>query len=344
MNEINKSSLPPKNSKIKAVGLMSGGLDSTLAAKIIKDQGIEVYGMYCIQPWEDGYPKPVSKRSAEAIGINFVPIVLDETYIDMLRNPKYGYGSAFNPCKDCHIHFFKLARQFMDEIGADFVFTGEVLGQRPMSQVKDALRVVEKGSGLEGLLLRPLSAKLLDATIPEERGWIDIEKMFDISGRSRKEQIKLAKNFGITEYPAPAGGCLLTDRNYGKRFKDALDFGYRDFNDFVSLKWGRIFRLNDQFKVLIGRNVDENEELLKYAHEDDHIMSLKEKAGPVIVLKGKNPSNEILEKAASLVARFSKFRAQNGLNVQYWKSQIPKNIQEISSKILPEEEIRKMKI
>lgn len=327
----------------KAVGLISGGLDSTLAAKIIKDLGVEVYGIYFSMPW-GCCDKTKAIEAARSLGIHFIVLQLDERYLEMVKNPHYGYGSALNPCVDCRIHMFSRAARYMREIEADFVFTGEVLGQRPMSQLSKSLKWIEEGSGLEGRLLRPLCAQLLEPTIPEKEGLIDREKLLRINGRSRKEQLELADNFQIKDFSPPAGGCLLTDQNFANRMRDTFKHGYRDFRETIALKWGRHFRLEEHFKIILGRDEEENESLLRYAHKDDWIMQLADNLGPTLILKGYNPTEEILTTAAGFIQRFSKLKDQEPQQIQYWPAADKNEIKFVTAKILKEEKIEKMKI
>ncbi len=337
------TSLTPTPKVVKAVGLISGGLDSSLACKIIKDLGVEVHGIYFSMPW-GCCDKTKAQSVAQHLGIPLIIFQLDERYLELVKNPKYGYGSGLNPCVDCRIHMFSRAGQYMRTIGADFVFTGEVLGQRPMSQMTKSLRWIEDGAKLERRLLRPLSAQLLQPTIPEEEGLIDRQKLLQISGRSRSEQIKLAKEFDINDYPSPAGGCLLTDPHFSHRMKDTLAYGYRNFRETISLKWGRHFRINPQFKAIVGRDERENEMLTHYAHPDDLIFQLSHEKGPTLILKGHQPANAILSISAGLVQRFSRYKDLEPQEVNYWPANDKNLIQSIQSIALDETYINQIKI
>lgn len=301
---------------VKAVGLLSGGLDSTLACKVVRDQGVAVHALFLTQPWgccDKGY----AFRAAQALDIPLTVMRLDEAYLEVIKNPRYGYGTALNPCVDCRIHMFSIARRFMGEIEASFVFTGEVLGQRPMSQMRQKMKIIERDAGLEGLLVRPLSAQHLEPTIPEQQGWLEREKLLAIEGRSREIQMQLARDFGITDYSAPAGGCLLTDPHFAKRMKDAFTHGYRDFRDVVNLRFGKHFRLSPQLKAVLGRDEEENQHLKSVAHESDLIFELPDRKGPTLILKGTvNGDEEVLSVAAGLVQRFSKRRAEGPIEVE----------------------------
>jgi tRNA U34 2-thiouridine synthase MnmA/TrmU len=315
MTLINNQNSPTR--PVKAVGLISGGLDSTLAAKIVKDLGVDVYGVYFSMPW-GCCDKTTAIEAAQKIGIKFIVLQLDERYLEIVRKPKYGYGTAMNPCVDCRIHMFSRAAQYMRHIGADFVFTGEVIGQRPMSQKRHSMKWIEEETGLQGRLLRPLCARLLEPTLPEQEGLIDREKLLKMEGRSRRPQIELAGRLNITAYNQPAGGCLLTDHNFAGRMKDTLDHGYRNFRETVALQWGRHFRINSRFKAALGRNAEENESLPRFAHRDDYVMQLERHDGPTLILKGYDPSEEILATAAGFVRRFSKLKDDPEVIVKYW--------------------------
>lgn len=326
---------------IKAVGLVSGGLDSILAAKIIKDLGVEVYSIYFAMPWCCG-DEQRARKIAEDINIRFVVKQLDDDYMEMLKNPKYGYGQAFNPCIDCHTYMIVKAGEFMRQIGAEFVFTGEVVGQRPMSQRKHVIRSIEKNCGLEGRLLRPLSAKILDPTIPEKEGLIDRNKLLDITGRSRKTQLKMAEQYNIKGFSAPAGGCLLTEKHFGLRIKDMLDHGYSSFKEAITLRWGKYFRINDDFSAILGRNERENKLLVEYAGENDCILEFHELKGPTILLKGPSPSELILKLCAGLIQRYSKYKNSDAQVVDFYFLSNKAEIHQIKADILSDEQIKNM--
>ncbi len=329
--------------KIKAVGLISGGLDSTLAVKVVKDLGVEVYGVYFAMPW-GCCQKTAAIEAAQRLGIKFIVMQLDERYLELIRRPKYGYGTALNPCVDCRIHMFSRAAHYMRHIGGSFVFTGEVLGQRPMSQKRHSMRWVEKGANLEGRLLRPLSARLLEPTIPEQEGIIDREKLLAISGRSRKEQLAMARALGLTHYTAPAGGCLLTDAHFARRMKDTLTYGYRNFRETVALQWGRHFRFNEQFRVILGRDEEENTALLRYAHPEDTIMQFVHERGPTLILKGPQPPEEILRKAGGLIQRFSRYKHQPPETMKYWINKDPGEVHHITAGSVTGQELKQWAI
>lgn len=293
---------------IKAVSLFSGGLDSTLAARIIQEQEIEVIAVHLSTPFiskgKESYE--TSKRIAREIGVCFKHIEIKEEYLEMLKNPKYGFGSALNPCIDCHILMLKKASEYMKEPEASFIVTGEVLGQRPMSQKKKDLKIVEKESGLKGLILRPLSAKLLSSTIPEKKGWVEREKLFDIQGRSRTRQMKLAKKYNIKNYLTPAGGCLLTEPGFSRRLEDLRKYK-PDFNlkDVEFLKVGRHFRLTPKAKLVVGRDEEENNKLDDLSTEEEIIFYPMNVKGPLAVGRGVFSEESSLI-ASKITARYSK--------------------------------------
>lgn len=338
-------SIQSKSKRTKAVGLISGGLDSILAAKIIKDLGIEVHGIHFSMPWEYN-DQPIAEETARQIGIQYINIQLDDQYLQMVRNPKHGYGSAMNPCMDCHVYMIKRAAEYMNKIDAAFVFTGEVLGQRPMSQNRQSLNLVERKSELAGRLVRPLSARCLEPTLPEQEGILDREKLLNISGRSRQAQIQLAQDLKITQYKQPAGGCLLTDKNFSNRLQDMFDHGYRDFRDTILLQWGRHFRINDDFKVIVGRDEHENDSMMRHAHQDDYLMILEEEAkiGPTLLLTGCNPTQSVLSTAAGLIQRFSKYKNDAPLTVKYWPAKVPTHTKSVTAQKLNEDQIQKMSV
>lgn len=328
---------------VKAVGLLSGGLDSSLAARIVADLGVEVHGVYFSQPW-GCCDKGKAQETATRLGIKFVPLTLDERYLEIIRNPKHGYGSALNPCRDCRIHMFARAGQYMRSIGADFIFTGEVVGQRPMSQLRNSLRLIERETGLEGRLLRPLSAQLLEPTIPEKEGLIDRTKLLALSGRGRKDQIRLAEEFGIKDFPVPAGGCSLTDKQFAVKMKDQLDHGYRSFRETIALKWGRHFRISPAFKIIVGKSEEQNNALVTYAHPEDYIFQLPAQDGPVTILKGDAPGEDMFAMAAGFVQRFSRYRNDDPVEVEFWQKKDKNTIRTIRSRSLTEEQLTQYRI
>lgn len=249
----------------KAIALLSGGLDSALAAKMVKDQGIEVVGLHLLSPF--GCLEEVEKV-AEELGVRLLLKEKGEAFLNLVENPKYGYGSAINPCIDCRIFMFELAKKVMEEEKADFIVTGEVLGQRPMSQQRGSMKKIDKESPIEGLVLRPLSAHKFEPTIPEQNGWVDREKLLGIWGRGRKDQLALAKEWGLTKFKSPGGGCLLTEQAFAKRLHDFFEHKtYTTSEERMAqsqmLRYGRHFRVADGVKAIVGRNESENHQLEK---------------------------------------------------------------------------------
>ncbi|MBF0388113.1 MAG: hypothetical protein HQL20_09730 [Candidatus Omnitrophica bacterium] len=314
--------------KIVAVGLLSGGLDSALAAKLLIDQGIEVHAINIAMAWGCGRPSRV-KAIADHLGMPFKSIPLDDSYLKILRNPKYGFGSAHNPCVDCHIYMVQKAAEYMREIGAAFVFTGEVVGQRPMSQRRRCLDWVEDGAGIPGRLLRPLSAGLLPLTIPEQQGLVDRSRLLSLEGRGRRVQLDMAQDLGLTGFSTPGGGCLLTEKVFGARVKDVLARGCDSINETAILGSGRYFRLNDDAFALVGRDQPENEALLHYSLDTDYIFRTYEFPSPTVVLRGKNISAEQLSFAAGLLQFFSKQRDGLPRSVPCWRKAFPEGISQV---------------
>ena len=268
--------------KLKAILLFSGGLDSMLAAKILLEQGIKVFPVFFKSYF---FGPEIAKKSAKILGLKLRVVDFSKEHLKIVKKPKFGYGSSMNPCLDCHILMLKKAKEIMKKGKFDFVATGEVLGERPMSQNRRALELVEKESSLEGYLLRPLSAKLLKPTIFEEKGLIKRENLLDIRGRSRKRQIELAKKFGIKWFPSPAGGCLLTDLEFGRRLKELLE-KYPNFggDDVEILKVGRHFWFG-KIKIVVGRNESENLKIKKLAKKGDVLVEMKNYPGPTTLIR-----------------------------------------------------------
>lgn len=296
---------------MKAIALLSGGLDSTLAAKIIQDLGIELIALNTRSPFclcnrkkEDGSCSYEAGKVSKDFGLKLISINTSSEFLKIVEKPKFGYGSNMNPCLDCRILLFKKAKEVMLKEGASFVITGEVLGQRPMSQRKAAMKLIEKEAHLEGLVVRPLSAKVLEPTIPEKLGWIEREKLLKISGRGRKEQIALAKELGINDYPCPSGGCLLTDPGFSRRLKDAMRYGAFTLSDIQLLKIGRHFRLSPEAKLVVGRNELENARLEALKEEGDFFFRPEELAGPSAVLRGTIEQSLLLECSCRIVAQY----------------------------------------
>jgi len=294
---------------MKALSLFSGGLDSQLSVCLIKQQGIEVVGINFVTPFFGAGDKTI--QAANDLGIELLTPNISEVYIPkVLRNPVYGYGKNFNPCIDCHGFMLKLAGEMMNDLEASFLITGEVVGQRPMSQNKSAMNAVDKLSGQRGFILRPLCAKLLDPSEPEKRGWIDREKLLDISGRSRTRQMELAEHFGITDYPSPAGGCLLTDAGYTNRLRKYFDLvPDPDPDQLAVIKLGRHFYLRDKLLLIVGRNQSENNLIQQNVLPGDILMKVADRPGPLAMIRSTDVIDDgEMELAASIVARYSDAR------------------------------------
>jgi hypothetical protein len=292
-----------------AVALFSGGLDSALAILMMLQQDIEVTALTFLTHFGcdirdrsscSADPYPV----AEKFKFNVRLVHLGEQFIRIVQKPKYGYGRNMNPCVDCRILMLKEAKRYMNLVGADFIITGEVLGQRPKSQYRNMMRAVERDSGLEGYLLRPLSAKLLDPTVPEQKGLVKRELLGELNGRSRKPQIALAEKYGLEDYPSPAAGCLLTDVSYSNRLRDLMQHTDQiDFNDLNLLRVGRHFRLDENTKVIIGRREDENLKIRRYAKPGHILLEALGIGSPTGVYISNNGDGRIKE-AAALTARY----------------------------------------
>ncbi len=296
-------------SKTMAIALFSGGLDSLLACRLLAVQGIDVLAVKFISPFF-GYElldDPDHCRMVkEKYGINLILRDISEEYMVMLKNPAHGYGKHFNPCLDCKIFMMTKAREMMAEVGASFLVSGEVVGQRPMSQRRDALRVVERNSGCDGILLRPLCAQRLNETKPELDGLVDRNQLAGLSGRGRTGQMEMAANFGIADYPTPAGGCILTDPIVGERIKKFYNTHDQiTIADMRLLMLGRQFSLPDGSWLVIGRNASENPILEGMAEPNDICLMPKDRPGPTAVLRYLQSRSD-LEHAAGLVARYSK--------------------------------------
>jgi len=296
----------------KAVSLLSGGLDSTLATKLIKDQGVEVVALHFTSPFCNCSHGPQkgcgiqALRSSEELGVEVTVRVKGVDYLKMLQSPLHGYGGNMNPCIDCRIFMLKKTAEFMKEVDASFIITGEVLGQRPMSQHRKAMDLIEKESGLEGLILRPLSARHFPPTIPEKAGIIDRERLLDFSGRSRKGQYKLAGEYDLKEFSCPAGGCLLTDRVFAEKLRDLFRFNPDcTMSDAALLKIGRHFRLSDTTKVILGRNRAENERLRALGRAGHLFVEPLSFTGPSGLIVGETDEGA-LPVAANLMAAYAK--------------------------------------
>ena len=306
---------------MKGVALISGGLDSTLAAYLVKIQGIEVVGVNFCTPF---HYCEVSKKgectvenAAEFLKIPLRILSIGEEMLEIVRHPRFGYGQGLNPCIDCKILMWKKAKEMMEREGAKFLITGEVLAQRPMSQRRKIIELIERESGLEGKVVRPLSAKLLPPSLPEKEGWVNREEFLAIEGRSRKNQMALAEEIGLTHYPSPAGGCLLTDPGFSRRMKDLIENNGRfTLRDIELLKIGRHFRLDSGVKTIVGRNEGENRKLENLSQEE-YLLQVKGRKGALVVVEG-YPTQRDIEDAACLAAFYSSHKRKKKVEVM-WK-------------------------
>ncbi|MBL4743501.1 MAG: tRNA (5-methylaminomethyl-2-thiouridylate)-methyltransferase [Cycloclasticus sp.] len=324
----------------KAVALISGGLDSLLAAKVMLEQGVHVEGInfytgFCVE----GHTHAIRKKdkvkpkrnnalwSAETLGIKLHIIDIIEEYKDVLINPKHGYGANMNPCLDCKIFMVGKAKEWADENGFDFIITGEVIGQRPMSQRKETMPVISAESGAEDRLLRPLCALNLPETLPEREGWVNRDELYGFSGRTRKPQMALAEKFGFDDYAQPAGGCcFLTDKSYSVKLTDLwASRGKRDYeiDDIMLLKVGRHIRPKPHFKLIVAREEGENNFLQGYRKQFITLRTMSHK-GPLTLLDG-TANDEDLELASKIVARFSQGRDADVVDVEVTENGVNKS-------------------
>ena len=311
--------------KVKALALFSGGLDSILAAKLILNQGIDVAAVIFVTPFH--LRKNGGCGAAEAarqLGVPLKIVNVGDEYLKMVRKPKHGYGRNMNPCIDCRIFILKKAKKYAKEIGASFIFTGEVLDERPMSQHFKAMKIIEEEAGVKGKILRPLSAKLLPEIGMEKKGIVDRKKLLGIRGRSRKPQIKLAEGFNIKDYPSPAGGCLLTCKEYADKLRDLFKHKKRcSMADVSLLKVGRHFRFGEN-KIIVGRNEAENNLLAAEKARNDYYFEVPDVGSPISVLQGAKTKNAI-GVAAALTAFYSDAK-DDKVTVNFGRERLDKSI------------------
>lgn len=291
----------------KALGLLSGGLDSSLAALCLKRQGVDVTAIAFVTPF---FGSSKAEQAARQMGVPLIVEDIGRIHLDMVKNPRYGYGKNMNPCIDCHAMMFRLAGEIMAERGFDFLFSGEVLGQRPMSQNANALRSVANYSGHPDRILRPLSARVLPITTMEEQGLVDREQLLDIQGRSRKRQEALAKEWGLIDFPSSGGGCLLTEIHFSDRLRDL--FNHQPdctVSDVELLKIGRQFRLSEQAKLTLGRHQQDNEAIRAAAGDSHVVLRVLGVPGPLGLIAGE-PRDEDLRTAGAIVASYGKGKEQ----------------------------------
>lgn len=294
----------------KAILLLSGGLDSTLAGKLLLDMGISVEAVNFVSPFCTCTPKSMgcsaAQKAAGQLGIPVKVFSTGDEYIDIIKRPRFGRGKGMNPCLDCRIFIFSRAKKYMEECGADFIATGEVLGERPMSQRRQAIEIIERESGLNGLILRPLCAQLFPPTKPEIEHLVDRNKLLDIQGRCRKPQIDLAEKLGIRDFLCPAGGCLLTDLEFSARLKDLMEYDPEfSMNSLKLLKVGRHFRINSGVKIVVGRNEQENDTLERLHKTGDILLLPLTRTGPNVLCRGQLSDDDV-SIGAGLLATYTK--------------------------------------
>lgn len=302
----------------RALAMVSGGLDSILAAKLIKEQGIEVIGI-CFRSYF--FNEENAKRMTKQIDIPLEVIDFSKEHFEMVKDPEHGWGKNMNPCIDCHSMMMRYSGELLKKFNADFIITGEVLNQRPMSQNRSALDVVKKQSGFSDKILRPLCAKNLKETQMEIDGLVDREKLLGISGRNRKPQMALAEQWGIKDYPSPAGGCKLTEPNYSIRLKEAIDRKDEvSEKDIHLLKYGRHFVTDNKTKIIVSRTGEEGEQLKKLLNNKDMMfITCNFNGAMVIIPEGETPSDEDLTFACRLAVRYSKGRDEELVKVKFGK-------------------------
>ncbi|UCB51662.1 MAG: hypothetical protein JSV10_06635 [Candidatus Zixiibacteriota bacterium] len=303
----------------KTIALLSGGLDSILAVKMMVDLGFEVIALNMKTPFCtcDGKDVCYSQVTAERLKIPLRRIYGGEEYLEIVKNPKHGYGKNMNPCLDCRVFLFKKAKELMEQEGAEFVFTGEVLGERPMSQRRDAMNLIERESGLKGRVLRPLSAKLLEPTLMETEGAVDRSRLLEIQGRSRKPQLALAERYQIDYFPCPAGGCLLTDPAFAPKLKESIQHGEDSMRHMTLLKVGRHFRTPSGAKIIAGRDKGENEVLMGLAGDAEPKFTADEHKSTYVLLLGE-PGAEDRILAARVCARYCDEKDSGSVPVRMW--------------------------
>jgi tRNA-specific 2-thiouridylase len=310
--------------KVKALALFSGGLDSILAVKLMLEQDIDVVAVNFVSPCSSEKNRSGIVEAAKRLGVPLKFVEIGRKYLRMVRNPKHGYGKNMNPCVDCRIFILKKAKKIAKDIGAAFIFTGEVLGERPMSQHFQAMKIIEEEAGLKGKILRPLSARLLPETVMEKKGLVDREKLLGIRGRSRKPQIKLAEEFNIKDYPSPAGGCLLTCEEYADKLRDLFKHKKRcSIADVALLKVGRHFRLGEN-KIIVGRNEAENKILAAEKARNDYYFEVPDVGSPISVLQGAKTRNAV-RLAAALTGYYSDAKGDK-VKVNFGRESLGKSI------------------
>lgn len=319
---------------VTGIGLFSGGLDSILAVKVLQQQHINVEVVCFVTPFFDAKK---AQKAIEQLGIPLHVLDITEKHFEMLKSPRYGYGRNMNPCIDCHGLMFHQAGELMKKTGAHFLFSGEVLGERPMSQNKNSLRSVEKLSGFQGYIIRPLSARLLPETIPEREGLVDRSRLLAIQGRSRKPQLELVHEFGITYFPEPAGGCKLTEPAYSVRLKDLMNHSENIVRrDLELLNIGRHLRLPGRTKIIVGRDARENERLESMSMPGDIVLTIESIPGPTVLIPC-GTDDDTINLAASICVRYSDVSCDTPVPVTITKDDQKK---EIYASAYPQDRVR----
>lgn len=334
--------------EMRALALLSGGLDSTLAIKIVQDAGIDVVALNFTSPFcRCGGAKGCGHAAsymAEKLGVRLIIKGCGEEYLRIVERPRFGYGRHLNPCLDCRIYKFKEAKKMLPELGASFIVTGEVLGQRPNSQRRDAMAIIDRESGLRGMVLRPLSAAHLEPTIPEVEGWIDRSRLLGIKGRSRKIQMALAEEYGISDYPCPAGGCLLADEGFAAKVRDLIDHGIPLSTGAIArLKVGRHFRLGERAKGIVGKNREDNARLEALARPDDWLLTISGFQGPLSMGEGElSPAD--LQTLARLAARYSDAPPGAMVDVECRRAGAGETVQVLTVAALSETDVERYRV
>lgn len=311
--------------KPEAIALFSGGLDSTLAIITMLRQGIDVTAITFLTHFgcDISDKSSCSKdpfSAAEKFGFTVKLCHLADKFIEIVKNPAHGHGRNMNPCIDCRILMLKEAKELMDMTGAAFIITGEVIGQRPMSQMRNTLAMIDKKAGVSGIVLRPLSAKLFEPTISETKGLVDRDKLHDFNGRSRKQQMALAKEYGLTDYPMPAGGCLLTEPNYSFRLRELLNYNPNpSLKELHLLRTGRHFRVSPSCKIIVGRDAKDNDKIESLAGEGDYILSIEDFGSPATLITG-DGAQDFINLAASICTRYSDAKHLQSVNVSVYSN------------------------
>ncbi len=335
---------------MRAIALVSGGLDSILAARIIQEEGISVLPInfkipFCPRKKGTGQQDNINSFVRKNLGEELKVVDVSADFLELvLKNPRHGFGSNMNPCIDCKIFMLKSARELMASLEAQFVVTGEVLGQRPMSQHRRALDIIAKESGLEGLLLRPLCAGVLPETLPEKEGWLRRERLFKFSGRERRPQMELARKFNIDNYPNPAGGCLLTDPRFSNRLKDLIASKQLSIKNVELLKIGRHFRLTANAKLIVGRNEEENKELESHSAEGDYLFMPDEKtAGPTCLGKGEF-NNELIRLSSQIACYYCDLGPDPEARIIYYPAALPQERVALEISPLSEDKLKNLRL